>query len=367
MPKIAVDARPLSHPQTGIGVYLKELLTRLIPDSKHDWYLYSDRPFEWHSQFQQATIRTSHSQTAVGGVATAQIRFPKWAKRDQCDLFWSPRHHLPLVLPASIASVITLHDLVFLEHPETMTFGGRNLERLLTPRSLNKSRAIITTTQSTLDSLTKNFPDQTSKAHTIHLSSSLHTVVPQQDTDPIDAPYALYCGSLEPRKNLDRLIRAFLTARTQRGIKHKLVIVSGGGWNSETTQRLIRQQASWIHYLPNTSEARKAHLYQHCDFVALPSLYEGFGIPIVEALKMGKPLLTANCSAMPEIAGDAAEYVDPTSTNSIIAALETLCLNSKRRDQLAENAASRASNYSWEQCSKQTLARLEASASVANS
>lgn len=359
--RIAVDARPLAYPWNGIGTYLRELLERLIPDSEHDWVLYSDRPINTH--LKPAQIRTGNITKPWLGTGYTQLRYPGWTKRDRCDVFWSPRHQLPLGLPRNLPKVVTLHDLVFRLFPETMAPGGLWLERLLTPPSLRISSAIITTSQSATNDLATCYPQLLPKVTTTPLSSSLDQVVPYADqslADTIgDTPFALYCGSLEPRKNLPRLLQAFSQARQTGNLPHHLVVVSGGGWNDIQVREQLARNAQWVHLVSAASEATKAWLYQQAAFTLLPSLYEGFGIPLVESLKMGKAMITSDRSAMPEVAGDAALYVDPTNVAAIAEAIHSLCSDQQRRTELEQNALRRATQFSWQRSAQLTLAALE--------
>lgn len=360
---IALDARPLLNPHSGIGTYLHELLTRLLNASSHRWFLYLHQPLASSSTYPNVTVRSAHATNAVQGAWIAQHHFARWAKQDGVDLFWSPRHQLPLRLPPALPTAVTLHDLVFKRHPETMTVGGHLLERALTPHSLRRASKIITTSNAMLKELAQHFPAPATRAQVIPLSSSLDGVVPDShDSLPghlKNSPFALFCGSFEPRKNLDRLITAFAAAKANRAIPQRLVLVTGGGWRDTRVRELINQYHDWIDVEENISEPRKALLYQRADFVLLPSLYEGFGIPLVEALKLGKASITSNNSAMPEVAGPAALYVDPQSTDDITRALATLGLDVQQRRQLEKQASAQAQRFSWALCARDTLAVFE--------
>jgi hypothetical protein len=142
--RIAVDARPLAHPHTGIGRYTESLLKRLV-ESGHQWFLYSDRAitprFPTDDRVQ---IRTGNTRPGSPlSLFYSQLVFPRWARGDCVDLFWSPRHHLPLRLPMSVKGVVTVHDLVWKRFPETMQGKNKWLERGLMGPSLRKAAGII--------------------------------------------------------------------------------------------------------------------------------------------------------------------------------------------------------------------------------
>lgn len=351
------------HRYTGIGIYLAQVLESLIVNSPHHWILYSNAPLEtsksWQSHATSFSVRSGSITSRWQSSVYAQLQFPKWAKEDQLDLFWSPRHQLPLRLPKSLATVVTLHDLVFKTHPETMTRGGALLERLLTPASLRRATRILTTSETMRRELAEFYPKEGQRAEVAWLSSNIGpSAVTAMTQAPSEPPYVLFCGSIEPRKNLNRLIEAIVKVNKTSQPLH-LAIVTGGGWRSETTQDLINQHRALVHVHEAISDNDKARLYQSALCLALPSLQEGFGLPLVEAMKFGVPILTSRRGALPEIAADAALYVDPLNMASIAAGINDILLSTETRERLASAAAQRAEMFSWNRCAEQTLETIE--------
>ena len=303
----------------------------------------------------------------MGGTAVAQALFPKWARSDECDVFWSPRHQLPLHLPAGMATALTIHDLTWKTHPSTMTTCGRWWERSMTPRSIRAADCIFTTSEAVRRSLAQHFPQALAKVSVIPLSSNIDLIAEQPRE--IDVPYFVFCGSIEPRKNLERLLRAHagLCTHAETGAPntlinpaHRLVIITGDSWRSTIVDRLITDNAAHISVCRAISETRKAGLLQHADFVVQPSLYEGFGLPVVEALKLGLPVLAANTGALPEVAGSAAVYVDPLSEADIAQALLRMCNETELRGRLRAAAHKEADRFDWTTAAAATLQQLEA-------
>jgi glycosyltransferase involved in cell wall biosynthesis len=365
--KIAVDARPLLHPHNGIGQYLHNLLEGLLPGSPHRWFLYTAEPFDPPSNWHTAVLRCGRPGSRLGRIAFAQALFPKWARSDGCDVFWSPRHQLPLRLPAGIATALTIHDLTWKTHPRTMTTSGRWWERIMTPRSIHAADCIFTTSEAVQRSLAQHFPQALAKVSVIPLSSNIDLIAAQ--AREIDVPYFVFCGSVEPRKNLERLLHAHAglcthaetgAANTRVNPPHRLVIITGDSWHSTVVDRLIADNATHVSVFRAISETRKAGLLQHADFVVQPSLYEGFGLPVVEALKLGLPVLAANTGALPEVAGSAAVYVDPFSEADIAQALQRLCNDSGLRNRLRAAAHKEADRFDWATAAAATLQQLEA-------
>ena len=339
-------------------------------NSPHHWFLYSDRPinlsFDFPKGTDRYTMRAGTNSSRWKSTIFTQINYPKWAKADNLDVFWSPRHQLPLRMPRSLPTVVTLHDLVFKTHPETMTRGGALLERLLTPASLRKAHCILTTSETMKKELHRLFPKITTPAEVAWLASSVN---PESEFDEPDLPlgtrYALFCGSLEPRKNLARLLKAIvqINAHSPAQPLH-LVIITGASWKSEKERSLINQHSELFHLRESISERAKAGFLRNAWCLALPSLQEGFGIPLVEAMKFGVPIITSKRGALPEIAGDSAAYVDAESVESIIAGFNKLQNSTSTYQLLSRAALERGQLFSWSICAQKTHRILEAACTV---
>lgn len=364
--RIAVDARPLCWPHNGIGRYLRTLLQQLA-GSRHEWLLYSHRPLTLPPAVHPLKLRAGQVTGRSASTLFAQTVFPRWARQDQADLFWSPRHHLPLVL-TDVPGVVTVHDMVWRRAPETMARFAPLLERLLMPASLRRARAVITPSEATARDVVDYDPALADRIHVVPLASALirsdATAAPR-----VAGPYMLFVGTLEPRKNLARTLNAFERLVAESSIPHRLVIAGGSGWKSETLHERLRGAPTGgrTDYLGEVSDEELSALYEHCDFVVAPSLYEGFGLQILEAFSFGKPVISANVSSMPEVTGDAGLLVDPEDEDSIADAIRRLCRDRDLRDRLAARAGSRGRNYSWERTAAATLAIFESAADAADS
>ena len=357
--RVAVDARPLTQPFNGIGQYLFQVLDHLLTspnDQSVQWLLYSDSPIELPSHWQNAAVRRGSISSKLVGVAFAQLMFGRWARKDKVDVYWSPRHQLPVGLPGEIPAVVTLHDLVFKIYPETMSLFGRYHDALLTPIALRRAHRIITTSRAVRSELVETYPCCESKSSAIALGSNLTAF--ESEEYGTSSPYAVFIGSMEPRKNLLRLIKAFKQLNGDSDKPFSLVIISGGGWNNSSTLELIEQNKDMLRYHHRATTEEKATLLKNATFLALPSLYEGFGLPIVEAQTMGIPVLTSNRGAMQEVAGNGAIYVNPESISDIVRGLRLMFNDHRLRADLAENAKLSGARYSWQTCAHETLKTL---------
>ena len=289
------------------------------------------------------------------------------------DVLFVPAHVVPLAHPP--ASVVTIHDLGYLAFPQAHT-PRRRLELELTTRwSLRAARLTIAISQATKDDLVRRYGADPARVRVVHhgLGDAFRPVenplviAAARERHGIAPRYLLYVGTLQPRKNLERLIDAFaLVADRPELTGIQLVIVGGRGWLSEGIERRIAQhgltkRVRLSGYLPD--EDLPALLSGALAFV-FPSLYEGFGMPVLEAMACGAPVLTSNTSSLPEVAGDAALLVNPTDPEEIAAGIARMASDGGLRAKLYARGLARAATFTWDRCARETLAVLRECAEV---
>ena len=364
--KIAVDARPLSKPLNGIGRYTYELLRRIV-NSDDEWHLYVFENvkcdfFEKNNVYIHTIPFSKHNQ-AIANVST-QLIFPIWAKYHKVDIFWSPRHHLPLLLAKSIIPIVSIHDLVWLKVGWSMSWLGRFQERLLMPPTLKKAQEIMAASYSTAKDLYDCMSVDLSRISVITPASTVISKLKLEDVIPflerIDN-FFLFVGTQEPRKNLSNLLKAYASLDHTVRNKARFVIVGGYGWgdfclNDEIIKLGLSEQ---VLVLGVIDDCLLASLYSQALFLAMPSFYEGFGMPLVEAMSHGTPVLTSDNSSMPEVAGNAGLLVDALDVESIADGLQEMITNNELRERLAKNAKLNASRYSWDESAKKLITVFE--------
>jgi glycosyltransferase involved in cell wall biosynthesis len=358
--RIGVDVRSLSEPVTGIGRYTLSLLEEMLLDKSHEWVLYSHRPIlhgKWGMQ--NVTIRTLSFPKWVRGlyVPWSQFILPLWVKQDDIDIFWSPAHSLPRYLPKSIASVVTIHDLVWRHAPETMKSFSRFLDAKFMPDAIKIADQVIAVSESTERDLVSEIPEAKGKVKVIYEANSLDFVDFSKKFDKVDGEYILFVGTLEPRKNLARLVKAYSMLSESLRNKFSLVIVGGKGWGNENLELIIDQLniKKFVKFFGYLSNDELVNVYSNAYLFVMPSLYEGFGLPLLEAMNFGVPVVTSNNSSMPEVGGDAAILVDPNNVVSIKNGIESVVLNPKVRTELSYNGFERSKLFSWNKASKETI------------
>ncbi|MBW1690536.1 MAG: glycosyltransferase family 4 protein [Deltaproteobacteria bacterium] len=358
--RIGVDARPLSYQLTGIGVYLRHLLDTLQKiDRSNYYYLLSNAPIEFNLNNEKwVKIGGSFKKKLVSTI-WMQAWTPILAHSLNLNIFWGPRHNLPLLLPSKVKTVLTIHDIVHRLHPTTMAKRNFISERLFMRCSLIKADTIITDSRSTAKDIQQNYPINSKKIQTIHLGipDLPSDIIIDTSTNPIiNKNYFLFVGTLDPRKNFKRILKAFELLKPQQYDVH-LALIGGQGWKNKTFWKSLKIHPlkEYIHYIGYVDRGELAEYYRNALCLLFPSLYEGFGFPILEAMACGTPVISSNISSMPEIAGDAAILVDPYNVVALAKAMHKVLTDGKLRKVLIKKGFGRVKNFSWEQCATDTL------------
>ena len=362
--RIGVDVSMLSEQPTGIGRYTYEILSRAV-SMGHEWFLYSHRPLvlgDWTQK--NVHLRTSHMPKHLLRMLWMQTVVPFLVSRDNLDLFWSPAHRLPYLLSQRIAKVVTIHDLVWKYAGDTMRPVSRWLDATLMPQAVRMADKVITVSNHTANDVLKEMPYAEGKIFPISLGvSNLKPVAESSSLELIgvDMPYFLFVGTLEPRKNLVGLIEAYSKLPIDVRSSAHLVIVGGKGWGGVNIAAIASRFGvqDCIQVLGYVTDAQLATLYTFAIFLAMPSFYEGFGLPLLEAMSRGTPVLTSNCASMPEVAGDAGLLVDPHDVSSISKALSSMLTDKTLVKSLRDKSIVNAKHFSWDLAVQKTLNIIE--------
>ena len=280
------------------------------------------------------------------------------AEGTSADIFLAPTWRIPSGWTRPLVFVV--HDLTVLTHPWCHTVDNRihTLEGCL--RALVNDAAFLAVSEATTIELERHFDLPRSRVAVVHNGlDSRYSPLPAGDASAqarllrdrfgLAPGYVLAVGSLEPRKNLERLISAHAGLPDGLRKERPLVVVGGGGWRNESLEEALRAAGARgdVHRLGRVAGSDLLHLYRGASLFAYPSLAEGFGLPLLEAMACGTPVLTSDRSSMPEVAGDAARLVDPENVDAICEALEQLLTNPAELTELSQNGIERAKSFSW--------------------
>jgi glycosyltransferase involved in cell wall biosynthesis len=286
-----------------------------------------------------------------------QTWLPMLAARSGCDLIHSAGYTSPLILP--IPGVVSIHDMNYKRHPEDLSPLERLMYAMLIPSAARANRQVVTLTEASRADLLRWTHVAPGKVSAIPAAPRGYWPGHPQ-ADParlgslgLEPPYVLSVSAAHPHKNLARLIEAF-PVYDRQGASLPLVVVGLGGRAEREIERA--SQARDVRVLGWVSDEVLAALYRNAVALAFPSLYEGFGLPIIEAMAFGTPVLTSNFGAMAEVAGNAAELVDPHDVAAIRAGLERIVQDDARAAALRRLGRERASAFSW----KSTAERMYA-------
>ena len=276
-----------------------------------------------------------------------QVVLPRVLARRHADLVHAPNCFLPLRRPCP--GVVTVHDLAFEDHPEDFARLTGAKYRALTRRAARSAERVICVSEHTRRDLCDRYGVDPTKTRTIHSAPSL----PVGQEQPPPGPYLLAVGDLRRKKNLVRLVRAFVRLRRE-GLPHRLVLAgldTGEG-------AAIREAAgdAPVELAGYVDDARLDALMRGADLLAYPSLYEGFGLVVVEAMARGCPVACSRATALPEAAGGAAALFDPLEEEDIAAAIGAVLADEERRTDMIERGRRRAAELSWDRTAEQTAA-----------
>ncbi|MGK7930286.1 MAG: glycosyltransferase family 4 protein [Microcystaceae cyanobacterium] len=257
--------------------------------------------------------------------------------------------------------VMTIHDLTCFKYPNYATNIVKSYQSRIT-NCLKWTDLIITFADSTKQDIIKYLDFREDKIRvTPQASRYSPAMVYSPPIKPnlynFNEPYILFVSTLEPRKNIITLIEAFNYLKKIKKIEHNLVLVGKLGWKYQPILDKIAQSSyqQFIHHLDYLSDEAVAYFYQNAEVFVYPSYYEGFGLPILEAMTLGTPVITSNVSSLPEVAGDAAILVNPNKMLDLADAILEVINNSSLRDQLIDKGKKRSQHFSWQQTAQKTL------------
>ena len=351
----------LGGKSNGIATYSEALLGALRTEFPRDQFC--EVTFSLGNQRLRDPLRRAEI-VSLQSVFAGRRYIPDALFGTKMDLFHALDHQIPAM---TVPVVATVHDACPLSMPHLVPGRFRALKNILYARKCRMADQIVAVSEYSADEISRFIGIDRKKIHVIYEGIAPHIekeakagknwdVIRQRHG--LNRRYVAYCGSITRRKNIVRLIKAFHALPQSLRKEYQLVLIGGtfGGALGEEVARVIAEAEAdgdvrWLGRLPDEDMARVLH---HAELFAFPSLHEGFGLPIVEAFRLGVPVVTSQVTAMPEISGGASALVDPESVKSISDALCMLLSDSNARSELSALGMRRAGDFSWINCANET-------------
>jgi len=369
--KIAFEMQAvLSHEKTGVGLYAENLIRRVIHQNPR-----ADFVLEYFSSRNTKAVREMVGTYAQPHAIPHECRFPRSVYRSVAALLPLPyrwffrnnatiRHFFNFIVPPFCKGkkVVTVHDLGFKRFPETVMSKTRKLLRLGLGKSIKRADLVLADSAFTRQEILHFYDCPADKVRVLyagvdtrvyHPGIPSDTIASAKEKYGIKGDYILYMGTLEPRKNIERLLEAYIQLANKRPDVPPLVLVGRKGWMydgifQKITEHGIQERVLFTGYVP---EADKPALLSGALFFCFPSLYEGFGLPPLEAMACGTPVLVSDAASLPEVVGDAGLLVDPFSVADIMDGMERLCADAALREAMRTQGIQQAKRFDWDQIS----------------
>ncbi len=357
MPVIVLDVRMLNH--SGIGTYLRNLIPRLVRRlDDFTFHLLGDTRtmlhIGWDSFPNVAMTEFSSKIYSLAEQPAAVLKSPRGA-----DLFWSPHFNFPVFFPGKL--LVTVHDVFHLAMPQFV----KGVHKRLYAKGIFfalKERAdrVICVSRFTADELVRLTGMDQDRTTVIYNGVEESWFQVPVGNRPHPRPYVVYVGNVKPHKNLARLMDAFILVKNR--MPHDLLII-GEREGFITTDRESRIRAAdlteRIIFTGRLGDDELKRFVAHADALILPSLYEGFGLPPVEAMACGTPAVVSGVAALPEVCGDAALYLDPLDPENIAETILKVIQDAETQERLQARGKAKAAIYSWDSACEQTAKVIE--------
>lgn len=370
--RIGIDVYPLARRNiTGIGIYLYNLILHLERlDKENEYFLYAPRDFKIPFKNNRWHVRLLNIPSFIANIDTWWVLVGSsiLPRRDNIDIFLSTYNFAPLLLPRSIKKVLIMHDLALYVCPQTNPIALNIIFKSIFKKSLFSADEVITISNITKDAIIKYFPDFKKNKINVVYYGGAGEKLKQYDKDEarkyifhkfnIKDKYILTVTSLEWRKNVTGLLEAFWICKRRFKIPHKLLIVIGELRTKVRQVYRIHKKLSLDEealFLGHTDIEGLGYLYSAADAFVFPSFYEGFGLPPLEAITCGIPVIASDIPIFREILDGAALYVNPANPEDIARGIYRILTEESLREELKKKGLARAASFSWQKTVEETL------------
>lgn len=361
--KVAYDSRSLSDNIAGIGCYHKYLIDHIKDkDETAILLLCSNKVIKYKESTNIKKVITKNYIMRFNSNIWFQFALPYILKKNKVDLFHGITFLQPMFI--NVPSVVTVYDTVLKLYPETMHWKNSLIQRALLRTSLLRSFRIIAISENTKRDIIKYFGVEQEKIKVIYLGAGKEFSPQKNEKDKtildkynLSPGYILTVGTLEPRKNLIRLLNAYKMLVANEDSMPNLVMVGGRGWLKEDINKIVdslglREKVVFTGYIPDSDLPA---LYRNAGVFVYPSLYEGFGLPPLEAMACGTPVVASNTSSIPEVVGDAGLLADPYNPAEIARAIAFVLKDNDLSARLERAGLIRSGMFTWDKTAQETI------------
>lgn len=363
--KVCIDGRGLNwYKGTGIGTYTYNLLINILNLNEEDFYYIFWSGGEYDSFLKEKTKVLMASKKHQRFFESYYI--PSFINKEHLDIYHIPQNGIGLEESIECKKVVTIHDLIPYILPETV--GKGYLKKFLSsmPKIMENTQGILTVSNYSKKDILRFFPEIDEDDIFVTPLAANENYKPLnkdickkyvKEKYGVNSPYFLYLGGFSSRKNVKGLILAFDKALTSFPEERSLLIIGSLREEGEKLKQLVEEKSLQKHVIFGgfSPDEDLPILYNACEAFVYPSLYEGFGLPPLEAMSCGTPVITSNITSIPEVVGDTGLLIDPLNVLNISDALVKIAENSNLREELSSKGFERSKNYSWNNTAKETL------------
>lgn len=372
---IGIDARGLDGNKSGIPTYIEEVVKNIndLNSKENTYILYSSRKVNIDAKLNDNIIIKDGDRSL--GSFWVYFKLPKILKEDKIDVYWGTQHLLPKRnrYTKNIKFVLTVHDLAIKKLKTVGSFKNTIIQIMFLKKSIKHADKIIADSKATKKDIIDIYKIKEEKIRVVYPGTNIKEMnfeITDKQKDEIEEkfgikniPYLFFISTIEPRKNIETLIRAFEYIRRKENINLKLILAGGLGWKYQNVLDLIeKSEYKEDIIMPGyISNEEKQYLFKNCKCLVYPSLYEGFGLPILEAMANKSIVVTSNVSSIPEVGGDVAYYYEGVLNygelgNRII---EVINLSNEEKQEKIKQGLEQTKKFTWEKCAKEILEILK--------
>ena len=364
--RIAVNTRFLLKGNLeGLGIYTQEIFRRVVqtmPD--HEFFFFFDRPYEKSFLFAKnvtPVVVPPPARHPLLWYAWFEYSVPRYLEKYQIDLFITPDGYASL--RTAVPQILTVHYLGFEHYPEHVPFLARKYYQYFTPKFVRKATKIIAVSEYTKQDIIRLYQIAENKITVIHngfdldenelVQLSVENVMKTHQLKPKE--YFIFIGAVHPRKNVLGILRAFSLFKQKTNSDFKLLLLGRNAWLNKELQKEIQNSKfkNDIVWITEMERGKLLRMLQLSYSLVFPSYFEGFGIPVLEAMQLSVPVITSNVSALPEVAGDAALLCDPSQPENISNEMVRLYTDKSLYDKLVVKGKDRGKEFTWEKSAAQ--------------